>query len=484
MKVEKTKLDSLSSTPRFHLALSVGKKRKYNLLVVGFFINQGKKTSGYDSDLIIKKTAAVSLISEQKTLYVCLGEEKNWTAKILPNVALLLANWKRYDLDFDLSTFITKTVTEETVVHAFVRTWYRCFHSFLNHHTTPKKIDPAKFHLLSKNTSLKKMLAKIELIAQGVSFARNLQDQAPNLLTSEIFANLMLAKFKNNDQIECQVLDRQAIIKEKMNLLLAVNAGSQYEPRVVVAKYFGDSTNSQQVTVLLGKGITFDTGGYSLKPSNYQLGMKFDMSGGAIVMSTLETISKLQLKVNVVAIACLTDNAIGSKATLVESVIKSKSGKTVEITNTDAEGRLVLADGLAYALEHIKPQAIIELSTLTGAISITLGDWMTGAFVNPYGEKLYLHLTKAAIKANEPLWRLPVTQHNLKMMKSKIADLANANKDYKGASSNAAAFLFQFAGKVPFVHLDIAGTATKPDNTFGTGVMVQTLVQYFQDQTK
>lgn len=163
------------------------------------------------------------------------------------------------------------------------------------------------------------------------------------------------------------------IKSENMNLLLAVNAGSQYQPRVVILKYLPLEAKIKPV-VLLGKGITFDTGGYSLKPANYQLGMKFDMSGAAVVLATMQALASLKVKVNVIAIACITDNAIGKNATLVESVITSKSGKTVEITNTDAEGRLVLADGISYALEHFHPQQIIELSTLTGAISLTLGD--------------------------------------------------------------------------------------------------------------
>jgi leucyl aminopeptidase len=156
-----------------------------------------------------------------------------------------------------------------------------------------------------------------------------------------------------------------------MGLLLSVNAGSKVEPRVVVAEYIGDE--SKPKTALVGKGITFDSGGYNLKPSQFMEGMKFDMSGAAIMLSTVMALAKAEAKTNVVAVGCFTDNRIGSTATLPESVITSMNGLTVEINNTDAEGRLVLADGITYAIREKAATRIIEASTLTGAITIALG---------------------------------------------------------------------------------------------------------------
>lgn len=472
--------------PQFNFKLTTTAKRNHkHLLVIGFFLVRGKKPSHCKLDLISKEKYAISLISEQKTFYVCLGEERTYNLQSLTLIANKLSALGEYDLDIDLATFVTKKFSQEQLITIFARTWYYLLQKHLHHKTDKSKAKYPHFSLLTDYRKAKQLLDNTSKIAQAVGFCRNLQNEAPNLLHSENFAQLIEENFRSDSRVECQVLNRQQIIQEKMNLLLAVNAGSQYEPRVVILKYFGNPSASKKVTVVLGKGITFDTGGYSLKPSDYQRGMKFDMSGAAITLSTIMAISALKLEVNVVAIACITDNALGSKATLVESVIRSKSGKTVEITNTDAEGRLILADGIAYALQHFQPHNIIELSTLTGAISITLGDWITGAFVNPYGEKLYNALNKAAHKVDERLWRLPVTAENTKMMKSSIADLVNASKDYKGASSNAAAFLFSFIDKrTPFVHFDIAGTATKPENLSGTGVMIRTLIQFFLDQSK
>ncbi|XP_023226527.1 uncharacterized protein LOC111627189 [Centruroides sculpturatus] len=166
-----------------------------------------------------------------------------------------------------------------------------------------------------------------------------------------------------------------------MNLLLAVNAGSPVEPRLVVVEYSGAPESPEKIA-LVGKGITFDSGGYSLKPSNFQSGMKFDMSGAAAVCAVMKALAELGPAVNVVAIACLTDNRIGKTATLVESVVQSLSGKFVEIEDTDAEGRLVLADGISYAIKFKNASEIIDVATLTGAASRALGPWFTGMMAN------------------------------------------------------------------------------------------------------
>ena len=177
------------------------------------------------------------------------------------------------------------------------------------------------------------------------------------------------------------VLDKATIKAHEMNLLLSVNAASQYEPRVVILKYHGNP-DEQEFTALVGKGITFDTGGISLKPSPFMKGMKFDMSGAAIASASLLAIAAAKLPVNVYSIACITDNTVDGQGTLVESVIKSMNGKTVQIDNTDAEGRLAVADGINYAIKNLNCTKVIELSTLTGAILVALGLETSGVFGN------------------------------------------------------------------------------------------------------
>jgi len=184
-----------------------------------------------------------------------------------------------------------------------------------------------------------------------------------------------------------------------MGLLLAVNAGSHYEPRVVILRYFGDAKNKKNVLGLVGKGITFDSGGYDLKPSQYLQCMKFDMSGAAVVCATFLSLVQKKSKINVVAVACLTENAIGGHATLTESVVTSMSGKTVEINNTDAEGRLVLADGITYAIQREKATKIITVATLTGACVLALGENTTGVMTN--NREFYQQFNQASQKSQE-----------------------------------------------------------------------------------
>ncbi|KAJ3636345.1 hypothetical protein Zmor_008699 [Zophobas morio] len=204
-----------------------------------------------------------------------------------------------------------------------------------------------------------------------VNFARDLQDLPPNEGIAPKLADLISEKAKTIDGVKVTVYTKSEIEKMGMGLLLAVNAASEVEPRVVVLEYNGDS--SKQKTALVGKGITFDSGGYNLKPGNFMKGMKFDMSGAAIMASTVMALAKSKAKANVMSVGMFTDNRIGGHGTLTESVIKSYNGKTVQIDNTDAEGRLVLADGITYAIRDGKADRVIESSTLTGAIVVALG---------------------------------------------------------------------------------------------------------------
>lgn len=184
-----------------------------------------------------------------------------------------------------------------------------------------------------------------------------------------------------------------------MGLLLAVNAGSHHEPRVLILRYFGAKQNKKNVLGLVGKGITFDSGGYNLKPSSSLQCMKFDMSGAAVVCASFFGLIQKKPKINVVAIACLTENAIGGHATLTESVVTSMSGTTVEINNTDAEGRLVLADGITYAIEKEKVTKIITVATLTGAVVLALGENLTGVMTN--NQEFYQQFIQSTQKSHE-----------------------------------------------------------------------------------
>jgi len=221
----------------------------------------------------------------------------------------------------------------------------------------------------------------------------------PNKLHAKEFAEQIKEKLSKFSDIEVEILDKKTIEKEKMGLLLAVNAGSHHEPRVVILRYFGNKKNKKSVLGIIGKGITYDSGGYNLKSSPALQCMKFDMSGAAVVCSSFLVLAQKKPKINVVAIACLTENAIGGHATLTESVITSMSGKTVEINNTDAEGRLVLADGITYAIEKEKASKIITIATLTGACVLSLGENTTGVMTN--NREFYQQFSQAIQKSQE-----------------------------------------------------------------------------------
>ncbi|CAG8745604.1 18129_t:CDS:2, partial [Racocetra persica] len=264
-----------------------------------------------------------------------------------------------------------------------------------------EKIEPKKsgdYYLITKNKKAAEILTKTQIKLAAVNFARDLQDAPPNKLYAKEFANQIKEKLSKLKNIEVEILEKKQIIKNKMGLLLAVNAGSHHEPRVVILRYFGDKKN-KNVLGLVGKGITFDSGGYNLKLSQYLQCMKFDMSGAAVVCASFLAFAQNKPKINVIAVACLTENAIGGHATLTESVITSMSGKTVEINNTDAEGRLVLADGITYAIQKEKANKIITVATLTGAVVAALGENLTGVLTN--NRKFYRELRQAFAKSHE-----------------------------------------------------------------------------------
>ncbi|KAF5307438.1 hypothetical protein FQR65_LT18424 [Abscondita terminalis] len=231
----------------------------------------------------------------------------------------------------------------------------------------PKK----SINLIYSDSKLDAIYNEVVTKMEYVNFARDLQDLPPNIGTSVEIANRIEAKAKKIAGLKVTVYTKKQIEDMKMGLLLSVNAGSSVEPRVVVLEYIGDP--SKEKVAFVGKGICFDSGGYNLKPSNFLKDMKFDMSGAAIMSATVMALAASKAKCNVASIAMLTDNRIGHTATLTESVITSMNGLTVQIDNTDAEGRLVLADGITYAVRNLKADKIIDLATLTGAIVVALG---------------------------------------------------------------------------------------------------------------
>jgi leucyl aminopeptidase len=265
-----------------------------------------------------------------------------------------------------------------------------------------------------------------------------------------------------------------------MGAFLAVAKGSEEPLRFIVMKYQGAAKNQAPV-VLVGKGITFDTGGISIKPAPEMDEMKFDMGGAASVLGTFEALAQLQPKINVVGIIPSCENMPDGRAVKPGDVVTSMSGQTIEILNTDAEGRLILCDALTYA-ERFKPRAVIDIATLTGACVIALGAVRAGLFSNT--DALAQHLQQAGDAAQDPCWRMPLDDEYAEGLKSNFADMGNVAGRQAG-SVTAAKFLQKFVGAWPWAHLDIAGVAWKSGATKGsTGRPVALLVRYLLDEAE
>lgn len=314
---------------------------------------------------------------------------------------------------------------------------------------------------------------KCKTIAEAVYFSRNLvngnaDDVTPQRLIAE--AKDLAKAFKT---VKTHVLDKKQIEKEKMGLLLAVSRASPRDPAVIILEYKGNP-KSKDHTVLVGKGITFDTGGLNIKPTGSMETMRCDMAGAAAVLGSIKALASLGIKVNVTGVIPTTENAIGSKSYKPGDVYQSYSGKTVEIGNTDAEGRLILADALAYAVKKLKPTRMIDLATLTGAVEVALGNETTGLMSN--NDALADSLIHAGSETFERVWRLPLYDEYQDQLKSEIADIKSTGGRGAGCIT-AAMFLQEFVGKTPWAHLDIAGTAFiteskryHPKNATGIGV--------------
>ncbi len=316
-----------------------------------------------------------------------------------------------------------------------------------------------------------------EKIIEAVHFARDLVNGNADDVTPQMLSKTAKQLEKEFSSVKTTVFDKKRIEKEKLGLLLAVSQGSKVDPAFIIVEYKGKPGSSDKIAIV-GKGVTYDTGGLNLKPTGSMETMKDDMSGAAAVLGTIKAIASLGLKVNVVGVIPSTENSIGPDSYKPGDVYKSYEGTTVEISNTDAEGRLVLADALAYVQKHYAPKRIIDLATLTGGIIIALGEEVSGLFSND--DKLAKDLIEAGQTTHERVWRLPVYPEYKEGLKSKIADIRNS-ADRKASSITGAMFLLHFIKDVPWAHLDIAGTAFlssakdyHPTNATGVGVRLLT----------
>jgi leucyl aminopeptidase len=310
-------------------------------------------------------------------------------------------------------------------------------------------------------------------IGHGVSFAKDLGNLPPNVCTPTYLADAA-TKLGKQWKLDVEVLERRDMEKLGMSTLLSVANGSRQPPKLSVLRYNGAGKKTKPI-VLVGKGITFDTGGISIKPAPEMDEMKFDMSGAGSVLGTFRAIAEIEPELNLVGLVPATENMPGGNATRPGDIVKSMSGQTVEILNTDAEGRLILCDALTYA-ERFEPAAVVDIATLTGACVIALGHVASGLYANR--EELARELLDAGRDAWDRAWQLPLWDDYHEQLKSPFADFANIGGRPAG-SVTAACFLAKFAGKYPWAHLDVAGTAwTSGKNKGSTGRPVPLLTTF------
>ncbi len=338
-----------------------------------------------------------------------------------------------------------------------------------------------KCDLIGIKAAQLKPVNRAVLIAEGVYLARDLINGNADDVTPQKLADLARSMAGKHSTLKAAVLDKKRIEKENMGLLLAVNRGSARDPALIILEYKGNA-RSKEKTVLVGKGITYDTGGLNLKPTGSMETMKSDMSGAAVVLGIMQALANLGLKKNVTMVIPSTENSIGSNSYKPGDIYTSYLGKTVEIGNTDAEGRLVLADALAYAVKKLNPTRIIDFATLTGAMVIALGEETTGMMSNH--DALAKSLIKSGENTFERVWRLPLFEEYKKALKSDFADIKNVGGRAAG-SITAAMFLKEFVGDIPWAHFDIAGTAFlskahyyQPKN--GTGIGVRLILDFLE----
>ncbi len=332
----------------------------------------------------------------------------------------------------------------------------------------------------AKAAELKSGLNRGQIIGDSMNFTRDLANEPPNVLTPTEMANRAAAMAKETG-LKCEVLDEAKMKKMGMGSLLSVSLGSEQPAKLIVLRYTPTKNTAKkgELLALVGKGITFDTGGISLKPGEGMEAMKYDMSGGATVIGTMRAIALLKPTVPVLGVVAAVENMPDGRASRPSDVVTAMNGKTIEILNTDAEGRLILADAVAYA-EKQGANRIVDMATLTGAVIVALGDQNTGIMGNDQG--LIDEIIACGKENGEGFWQLPVSKEYSKQIRSDIADIKNIGPRGKAGTIMGAVFIQEFVDKAKWAHLDIAGTAwadgVRPHQAKGpTGVAVRSLIK-------
>nr|MBL8410972.1 leucyl aminopeptidase [Dechloromonas sp.] len=478
-------------------------KQRSACVVVGVFESRkltlpaellDKAANGYISDIVRRgdmegKSGSTLLLHNvpgtlsDRVLLVGLGKEKEFREKEFSNAIRTTVKTLNDTGAFDASIFLTELAVKKRSVAWRVRqTAIVALDATYRFDQFKSKKDEVRRPLrkLTLGVERRNELALAEealqqglAIAEGMALAKNLGNLPPNVCHPSYLAEQARA-MADEFKLDCQILEREDMDKLGMHSLLSVARGAHQPPKLIVLSYKGAKA-SEKPLVLVGKGVTFDTGGISLKPAAEMDEMKYDMCGAAGVLGTLQAVARMQLPLNLTVIVPATENMPGGNASRPGDIVASMSGQTIEILNTDAEGRLILCDALTYA-ERFDPDTVIDVATLTGACVVALAGVASGLFANK--DALARELLDAGDEAHDRAWHMPLWDDYQELLKSPFADMANIGGRWGGAIT-AACFLSRFTKKYDWAHLDIAGTAWKSGSDKGaTGRPVPLLTHY------
>ena len=423
----------------------------------------------------------------QRVLLAGIGKKENLTKDTIRFVSGKIAQ-KARELKLSEFSIISPPnfVTEPiSAVSQIIEGSKMALYKFEKFKTEKVETSPNLTIIVSKSNKISKVVKIAEIVADGAIFTKSIANLPPNECTPTTLANFAKSMSKKN-KMKCNIISEPELKKKGFGGISAVGQGSNNQPKLIVLEHNRGRKNDKPI-VLVGKAVTFDTGGISLKPGDAMDEMKFDKCGGCTVLGIMKSISELKLPINVVGIVPSVENMPSGKSYRPGDIIKLYNGKTAEILNTDAEGRLILADALAYGEKHYSPKAIIDFATLTGACIVALGTNVAAIVSND--EKLTKKINESSKRTTEEVWELPLNQDYMDMIKSDVADMKNVGIGRAAGTITAAAFLKNAIEKTPWTHIDIAGVAwtqsatkEKSYNPKGaTGFGVRLILDYLQN---
>ncbi|MEX2060952.1 MAG: leucyl aminopeptidase, partial [Nitrosopumilaceae archaeon] len=380
---------------------------------------------------------------------------RNVTGKIAQKVRSLGLS------EFSIVIPIGFPIDSDSSISAVVEGTMLSLYSFDRFKKEKSEKSPDLSILVSNSRNAQKVISQAQIIAEGTLFARDTANLPPNECSPSTLASIAKSLSSKN-KLKCKIFSKNELKQKKFGGISAVGQGSKNEPKLIILEH-NKGRRGDKPVVIVGKAVTFDTGGISLKPGDKMDEMKFDKCGGCTVLGIMKAVSELKLPINVVGIIPSVENMPSGESYRPGDIIRLYSGKTAEILNTDAEGRLILADALSYGIKQYSPKSIIDFATLTGACIVALGNNIAGLVSND--QKLAEKIKSSSEKTSEELWQLPINDDYMDMIKSNVADMKNVGMGRAAGTITAAAFLANAVDNTPWVHIDIAGTAWTQDAT-------------------